>query len=91
MPTNDRLDFTKWQGDVAGFQRAVWTMGQIAGWGNLRASGRRGAGSAEELIEFGHLPNWTKGLTEYAAHCADRTDQQWREFAASQKAEVSAK
>ena len=63
---------------------AVRIMGEIAAWGNLRASGRRGAASAEDLIAFGQEVKWAKHLMAYADDCADRTKQQWREYVASQ-------
>ena len=84
MPENDRLDFTKWRDDVKGFQDAMRIMGEITAWGNLRASGRRGAASADDLIAYGQEEKWTKHLMAYAGDCADRTKQQWREYVASE-------
>ena len=81
MPTSDRLDFRKWRDDVDGFRQAIRTMGEIVAWAHLRASGRRGAASADELMDFGRRKSWIKPLIRAADHCAAQTKEQWREFA----------
>jgi uncharacterized protein (DUF2252 family) len=83
MPTNDRLDIALWRNDVAGFTQAVRTLGDIVAWGNLRAAARRGAALPEELIDFAKKKGWRAPLVAVARESARRTEDQWREFAAS--------
>ena len=83
MPANDRLDIALWRNDVAGFIEAVRTLGDIVAWSNLRAAGRRGAALPEELIAFAKKKAWRAPLVAVARESARRTEDQWREFAAS--------
>lgn len=83
MPTDDRLDITKWADDVAGFIGAVRTLGAVVAWGNLRAAGRRGAALPEELMRFGDDRDWAVPLLQAARHAARHTEEQWHEFTAS--------
>jgi len=83
MPANDRLDIAHWRNDVAGFIEAVRTLGDIVAWGNLRAAGRRSAALPEELIDFAKKKSWRAPLVAVARESARRTEDQWREFAAS--------
>ena len=85
MPTNDRLDYTKWRDDPERFTGAIRTMGEITAWAQLRTSSRRGAASADEFIAFGHRKEWRKPLLRVAAASAERTQRQWREFARVKK------
>lgn len=80
MPSNDRLDITKWRQNIASSQQAVRIMGEIVAWGNVRSSGRRGSASAEEVIAFGHETKWVRQLMGCAAECARQTEAQWKEF-----------
>lgn len=83
MPTDDRLDIHKWDEDVAGFIEAVRTLGQVVAWSNLRSAGRRGAALPDDLIRFGQSRDWATPLLQAARDAARRTEDQWREFAAS--------
>ena len=80
MPSNDRLDITKWRNDLAAFSRAIHAMGEIVGWSHLRVSARRGAADPTALIEFGGDTGWRARLTDCAFSYATRIERQWREY-----------
>lgn len=83
MPSNDRLDIDKWNHRIDDLKDAVYSMGKIVGWGNLRTASRRGAASVEELMTFGQTKIWWRPLADYASICARRVQRQWQEYVES--------
>ncbi len=81
MPSNDRLDITKWQRDADGLARSIHNMGEIVAWDQIRSAARRGAALPAELIDFGRDQTWWTSTIECAGRYATRIEQQWREFA----------
>ncbi len=82
MPTEDRLEISKWADDVEGFTAAVRTLGEVVAWGNLRAAGRRGAALPDDLMRFGTDRDWAIPLLQAARDAARRTEEHWHEFLA---------
>lgn len=86
QPLEDRLRMEAWDGDVANLRDAMGTMGAVTAWAALRASGRQGSATADELIAFAGERGWRRGVLAMARRVADRTLADWRHF----KADVSA-
>lgn len=56
------------------------SMGELVAWGQLRASGWRGAVVREELSGLGKNTRWTKGLVELAVQRSRLATKQWQEY-----------
>ena len=87
QPTTDRLNLS----DAASanretFSDAIHTMGKLAAWAGLRATGRGGAASADELIAFASAEDVTATVLNAARKMADITLADWRDYAAAYKA-----
>ena len=50
QPTSDRLNLAEAVGQPKAFAKTVDTMGRLAAWAHLRASGRMGAAIADALM-----------------------------------------
>ena len=55
-------------------------MGRIVAWDQLRASGRSGSASADELGAFAHHDEWVTGMLDAATEMTVTTQQQWKIF-----------
>ena len=87
QPTTDRLKLS----DAASanretFSDAVHTMGKLAAWAELRATGRGGAASADELIAFASVKSVTATVLNAARTMAAATVADWTDYAAAYKA-----
>jgi uncharacterized protein (DUF2252 family) len=86
QPLEDRLRMESWDGNIASLRDAVTTMGAVTAWAALRASGRQGSATADELIAFAGERGWRRSVLAMARRVADRTLSEWRDF----KADVAA-
>jgi hypothetical protein len=55
-------------------------MGRILAWDQLRASGRSGAASADEIIAFAKRSDWVPEILNVATEMTLTTQQQWKFF-----------
>jgi hypothetical protein len=55
-------------------------MGRILAWDQLRASGRSGAASADEIIAFANRSDWVPEILNVATEMTLSTQQQWKIF-----------
>jgi len=55
-------------------------MGRILAWDQLRASGRAGAATADDLVVFARRDDWVEQLLQKATSMTQTTRQQWKEF-----------
>ncbi len=88
QPAEDRVDLRASTHSLDSVQTAVSTMGQLVGWGHLRASGREGSACADELMAFGRRQKWRRQLLDAAQDCAAQVrrdastfQQAWRDAA----------
>jgi len=86
QPREDRLDLSGTRHAFAAFEDAVHTMGRLLAGAQLRASGRRGAASADALTAFVHDGTWRSVLTDHAVTYARRVRQDFRAFKDARKA-----
>ena len=62
------------------------TMGKLAAWAELRATGRGGAATADELIAFASVKAVTPAVLNAARTMADVTLADWKDYTAAYKA-----
>ncbi len=86
QPLQDRMRMEAWHGDIANLQDAMITMGRLSAWAALRASGREGSATADELISYANGRDWKRGVLAMAKRIAARTTAEWRDFRADVKA-----
>ncbi len=80
QPSEDRVSIGEWGKKLDRLKEVVSTMGRILAWDQLRASGRSGAASADELIAFAQRSEWVAEMLDAATHMTLTTQQQWKEF-----------
>lgn len=80
QPTEDRLDVAAWRGKLSRLEKVVQTMGRLAAWAQLRASGRRGAAPADALVAFAHAEGWRRQALGYARAYTEHVVRDWTEF-----------
>jgi uncharacterized protein (DUF2252 family) len=83
QPSEDRVATGEWGKKLDRLKEVVSTMGRILAWDQLRASGRAGAASADDLIAFAQRSDWTEEILETATEMTLLTQQQWKAFAES--------
>jgi uncharacterized protein (DUF2252 family) len=86
QPREDRLDLAGMRHALEAFEDAVQTMGRLLAWGQLRASGRRGAASADALTDFAHDTTWRSVLLDHAVAYARRVRRDFRAFKDARRA-----
>jgi len=80
QPSEDRVAIGEWGKKLDRLKEVVSTMGRILAWDQLRASGRSGAASADELIAFAQRNHWMKEMLDVATEMTLTTQQQWKIF-----------
>ncbi len=78
LPQEDRVEVA--QATDREFEDFARSLGALVAWSVLRASGRRGAATADELAEFAPTKHWRGALADLAWEVAERTREQWEEF-----------
>ena len=81
QPSEDRVAIGDWGRKLDRLKTVVATMGRILAWDQLRACGRSGSASADELTSFGHRKDWVTEIIETAAGMTVLTQRQWKQFA----------
>lgn len=75
LPSEDRVDVAG--ATDAAFREYAATLGAVAAWGQLRASGRKGAANGDALVEW-RVPS--ERLVEFAADYARQVATDWKAF-----------
>ena len=83
QPSEDRVSIGDWGKKLDRLKEVVATMGRILAWDQLRASGRSGAASADELISFAQSGDWVTVMLDAATEMTLTTQQQWKIFTES--------
>jgi uncharacterized protein (DUF2252 family) len=84
QPSEDRLAIGAWGKNLDRLKEVVATMGRILAWDQLRAAGRSGSASADELIAFAQRVGWRAQMQDAATELTKLTRQQWKIFAENQ-------
>jgi uncharacterized protein (DUF2252 family) len=83
QPSEDRVAIGDWGRKLDRLREVVGTMGRILAWDQLRAAGRNGAATADQLIEFAQGETWMPAVQGAADVMAKVTQQQWEVFSKS--------
>jgi uncharacterized protein (DUF2252 family) len=78
--SEDRVAIGEWGKKLERLKEVASTMGHILAWDQLRASGRSGSASADELIAYAQRSDWVKDMQDAAAEMTRTTSEQWKEF-----------
>jgi uncharacterized protein (DUF2252 family) len=80
QPEEDRLDIDALVGRPRRLMLALETLARIAGWDQLRGAGRKGSASVDELMEYGAVDFWRRGIIDAAATCAEQVERDYASF-----------
>ena len=80
QPSEDRVAIGEWGKKLDRLKEVVATMGRVLAWDQLRASGRSGSASADELIAFAQRNDWATETLDIATEMTLATQQQWKIF-----------
>ena len=78
--SEDRVAVGEWDKKLDRLKDVVVTMGRILAWDQLRASGRSGSASADELGAFAECGDWVPEMLDAAMQMTLTTQQQWAVF-----------
>lgn len=81
--SEDRVAMGEWGKKLDRLKDVVATMGRILAWDQLRASGRAGSATADELITYAQRDSWIGELLDAANEMAAATRTQWEAFCAA--------
>ncbi len=84
QPSEDRVSIGEWGKKLDRLKDVVATMGRLVAWDELRASGRAGAATADELIAFAQRGDWVAGMLDASTQMTQTTRQQWQAFIQAQ-------
>lgn len=77
----DRVRLRDWERQPKKLGEAIVVMGAVAAWMHLRAAAWRGSATVEALSAFAHDVSWRDEIAAIAREAAERTLQQYGEFA----------
>lgn len=80
QPSEDRVSIGAWGKKLDRLKEVVSTMGRILAWDQLRACGRSGSASADELIAFAQRTGWMAEILDAATEMTQLTQQHWEIF-----------
>jgi hypothetical protein len=80
QPSEDKIAMGEWCRTLDRLKDVAATMGRILAWDQLRASGRSGSASADDLIAFAQRDDWAAGMLDAATEMTLTTQQQWKIF-----------
>jgi len=80
QPSEDRVVFATARNQPKALVQLVRAMGGITAWAHLRASGRQGAATADDLVDFAGNRAWIGETHRYAKHYASVVMRDWEAF-----------
>ena len=80
IASHRKVAVREWGKKLDRLKEVVATTGRILAWDQLRASGRSGSVSADELIAFAQRGDWVTKMLDAATEMALMTQQQWKIF-----------
>lgn len=91
QPTQDRMDLALCKGNLEKLQGIITTMASITASAQLRATGRQGSSTADELIEFAKdAKRWKRKIQKYAEDYAVTVAAQYKEYCDAYAASLEA-
>lgn len=86
QPSEDRLDLDELAKSPDGLHDSVADMGRLAAWAQLRASGRRGAAVADDLVAFTDRQGLKEDILTAATAMAGQAQADWVDYCKAYKA-----
>ena len=86
QPSEDRLDLDELAKSPDDLQDSVADMGRLAAWAQLRASGRRGAAVADDLVAFTSRQGLKEDILAAATTMASQAQADWVDYCKAYKA-----
>ena len=83
QPSHDRLRLASASVEVARLRDAMTAMAQLTAWAALRAGGRGGSATIDDLITFSAERRWKAEVLDAARRVAAQTLVDWKEFRAA--------
>ena len=83
QPAKNKLSLLAWNGRLNRLERVLQTMGAVVAWTQLRSSGRKGAATADALVDFATQSCWRPLLVDYAQVYAITVNDDWKRFCES--------
>lgn len=80
QPTEDRLTLDEWSGGSNAVETLLRGVAQVTAWGHLRAAGRQGAASVDELMHFARGRTWRKAVLRAATEAETEVESDWARF-----------
>lgn len=80
QPTQDKLDLSRWDGNLKKLAYVFETMAEIVAWSHLRNAGYLQATSREDLMQFALDEQWPIETFNLAKLAANQTIAQWLEY-----------
>lgn len=80
QPSEDRVALDRESASLDHVRGVLGAMAELVAWAQLRASGRGGSATADELVDFGHALKWRQKLVAVARECAAQVEADWRTF-----------
>jgi uncharacterized protein (DUF2252 family) len=80
QPTQDKLDLQVGKVSLAQLETLVATIAKITAFAHLHGSGKLGAGSTQDFIEFGNRTDWQQGVRLYANNYARQVRLDYQDF-----------
>jgi uncharacterized protein (DUF2252 family) len=81
QPGQDRIELEHCRDRPKRLVRLLATMAQTLAWAQLRACGRQGAATVDELVAFAQHKPWRRQLLTLARQCAEQVETDWRDYA----------
>ena len=79
-PTEDRIQWSAWNGKLDRLEHVAATMGQVTAWSHLRGAGWKGAASVKLLQVYGADRPWPPVALEYASAYAAHVQADYEQF-----------
>jgi uncharacterized protein (DUF2252 family) len=83
QPSEDRISWDKARHSKGDIEDLIRTMGQLTAWSHLRASGRQGAATADDLIDFAQRTKWQDKLLAHSEAMAKLVERDAAQFNAA--------
>ncbi len=80
QPTQDKIEIEPARISLERFEKLIDTMGEITAFMHLHGSGKLGAISAQDLIDFGRNLDWQRQVLDYAINYARQVQLDFEYF-----------
>jgi uncharacterized protein (DUF2252 family) len=80
QPTQDKIELKDGKIDIDRLEKLIETMAEVTAFAHLHSSGKMGAASAQNLIDFGKNLDWQQEVLIYANNYARQVRIDYRDF-----------